>query len=235
MDNEITYEAYEKIKKYYPHTSSFAYWKDLNRLDNRNLPIVVESEEAFNNELKGILHGNIILLGYNFGVDPQLQKVLDETNCQTAEDYIKMYVKNAGGIFTNQYGGKFARRIFKFAKGTPLEGAYMTDLFKFKKEDQENTHPTGLPTDNGRQLELDDQLIERNIKGLRYEIDEVLNCHQTPKFVCMGTTMFTQKIINALKKEFNTEVYVIPHYASIGLSDIAGQQIVSDLLQELAK
>lgn len=218
--NIISYEQYKRIKATYPHFASFAYWTEDHKGGKAD-PILAESYEEFKAKgLEGKLHGNFVLLGMNFGVPKNLEDKLG-TPLEILETYRQL------NYMGNQYGARYMKRILYPSNsmlpsivGTKLEGAYMTDLFKFDLNEGGTKEwlGCGLPTKESgsldKRLKKDPELYEHNVIGLYHELYNVLGIKEDPDFVFIGETYSKDILaIEPLRQYFpNSKFYSISHW-----------------------
>jgi hypothetical protein len=196
-NNALSYNDYRNIRGTYGHVGSFAYWPEGFSLKNAE-PLLVDSEEAFNAQLRGHLQKGVVILGANYGVRAY-------TPANDVHDDQKLSVANRAQKLTdyydlsNQYTGEHAQRAFskEFAthngETSVLSGAYMTDLFKFNEDEDGQWLATGLATKSTTELkayiEEHPETVALNIEGLRHELHDVLGAGEQIVIVLLGGTV----------------------------------------------
>ncbi|RVU55450.1 hypothetical protein [Anaerosphaera multitolerans] len=220
-ENMLTWKQYENIRDKYSHIASFAYWPKWHK-GNKAEPLIVRSEDEFNERLLNKIHCNAVIVGFNYGINDDIEKIIDD-NSLNGEQQVTELKKSM--YFSNQYGGSYGKKALNEAfKGTFVEGAYMTDLFKFKLSEK-NWEGTGMPTAKGsefkKRLKEKPEKIEFNIKGLRYELYNVAEIKQDPIFIFLGEGLFDDEIMSLINVSFpkyfpNSKIYIFSHYQRRG-------------------
>lgn len=236
MKNTISWKQYQQIKEKYPHVASFAYWPD-GHSGNQAEPLIADTEDEFNEKLLGNIQANVVVVGMNFGINKEIAALMEQD--LTNEELITKWKEFS--YMQNQYGGKYGKKAMNKAfKDTMLEGAYMTDLMKFKRTDTDWI-PTGLPSK--RQNGIDDlmiedpDLVEHNIKGLHHELYDIVGITEDPIFIFLGSKYYDdEEIQNLMKQHFpNSTSYKMSHYARYGYKTIQFNEEAANILKEIEK
>lgn len=229
-EQPVTYEDFQKISaEKYRHVASFALWPQnydghdatfLTKARCENDKDGKRSRTYFNDNLSGNLHKNVILLGLNFGARSDKKYSLENL---LRQDMVNQY-RGRGGREASAYRGygpiKYdyldEQTHYNFKK--LISGAYMTDLFKWDKNQINNSNnipkPNGISTKTGNELMkyLNSDLpnvLNQNITGLKDEL-ETLGLDTDKHFVIflLGSSFVTTKnnysIIDELKDAFPT-------------------------------
>lgn len=247
--NEVTYTEYKNIKDNYAHVGSFALWpekfqevkyiaEDLQAID----------EEEFNRKLKGKLQKGAVLLGLNFGVrkgDKLYDEILNSTDKSIEE---RLHLRRQVNNLSNQHGkmGTFrsVHNSLDEYKGNEsiFSGAYMTDLFKFSLDEKGKWAAGGIATPDQRGLNKiiaeHPELVDVNIEGLKYELQDVLHVPNQFVLVLMGGA--TQKYKKLLKEAFPQALVVdYGHYAAFQFSyadwKVKGNTLNEQVMKKIAK
>ncbi|WP_067782731.1 hypothetical protein [Actinomyces vulturis] len=226
--NPVDWEHYKILRERFGHVGSFAYWNS----DTCKVPdcIRADSEEEFlDKNLNEILHADIVFLGKNFGVNEDIQRVIDKNEPHAILEH---YKNNCD--LENQYGGKYAKKaLYPTLKNTCLEGAYMTDLFKFPLEDSSYL-AMGIPSKrlNDISESITNKLIDHSINGLSFELRNIIGVKTDPIFVLFG--QFPSGIEDKLLDKFpGASVYKISHYARKGYSKDQFKNEVNQLIKQI--
>lgn len=207
--NKLTWTGYQNIREKYPHIGSFAYWPDDHK-GNKAEPLLVDTEEEFNQKLLGRLHANVVIMGLNFGINNEIKDLLDQ---QLDNEAFLNGLKKMNNM-SNQYGGSYGKKgLNESFKGTFVEGAYMTDFYKFKLAEKD-WQATGIPTKDGSKLDTTVELAEFNADGLVHELKEVVQIKEDPIFIFLGQKLSDdQDAKQAILKRFPaSKIYTFSHY-----------------------
>lgn len=218
MTNTITWENYKKIETKYPHIASFAYWTEEHK-GNKAEPLLVANEEEFHEKLEGKLHANVVIVGLNFGISNGIEALLLDK--EKNDDEFLEALKEIN-YMSNQYGGSYGKKALNDSfKGTCVEGAYMTDFFKFNSDDKE-WKAMGIATKDGSGLKplLKDspELYLKNIEGLKYELYDIVGIKEDPIFIFLGSDLNNDREIKRLMTLYfpNSSIYKFSHYQRPG-------------------
>lgn len=126
---QISYNAYKQLKDQYGHIASFAYWYG-GKLSGEKAPLItVDDEAAFDTQLKGKLHTDVVFMGFNYGLSDLTKKSMDFNTYSERVHHLQ-----DEALFENQYGVNGSQKMLRLKErelthNTVVEGAFMTDFF----------------------------------------------------------------------------------------------------------
>lgn len=104
----VSAQVFDAVKQNYGHVASWAVWAEVGAKAKSNMSDLSVLDPAKNPELLGVLHTDFVLLGLN--ISQPIARIL--------------------GNFHDDTPTGHAYKIRYALKGTPLWGAYMTDVIK---------------------------------------------------------------------------------------------------------
>ena len=233
---QISYAEYLDLTDKFRHVSSFAYWPDADLgTATRAEALIADNEEEYNARLRPNLQKGVILLALNFGLpknsdygavapDSKLTPEARVAKLQEMHYFTNMYVKSAA--HEHYYPS------FDTYQGQPsvLRGAYMTDLFKFTRDEQGQLIATGLATNQGNEIgqlaKTDAELVTTNIAGLKHELQDVLHVPDKFVMVLLGGTVqsYRSELVKAFPQAKFEDMW---HYKYVAKSADWEQQCAS--------
>jgi hypothetical protein len=187
-------DLFSKIKKKYSQVGSWAIWAEASNSDTSNIKIF---DIKTNKDLLTTLHTRYIFVALN------ISSPIDKAR-----------------PFGNFHGGKRDFMLRDAVKGTPLWGAYMTDIIKF--------HPEVNSTAVLRYFNKNPQELKSHFDHFKQEITD-LGTTENTQVIALGVLAY--KLL--LKAKLSNKLFKLTHYSSPTLSKLAYQQEVSSLLEKL--
>jgi hypothetical protein len=192
----ISAEVFEAVKREYGNCASWAVWAEVGATPKSNLGDLTVLDPALNPTLLHTLHTNFVLLGLN---------ISHPITCSLANFHKD---KPTGPAYKIRYA----------LKGTPLWGAYMTDVIKNFAEPISGNMLT--------YIRQHPDFERAQIEKLRAELALVGATH--PVLVAFGQIAHT-----LLQRHFAQEfrIMLLPHYADHGSQDKYRAQVAAQLSQ----